>query len=54
MNAIMKQKLRMFAIRLFHILQFPNPTGLFTKPTGCHYTKYRFSPDIAPNKVHNS
>ena len=31
----------------FHILHFPNSTGLFTKPTGCHYTKYRFSPDIA-------
>ena len=30
----------------FHILHFPNPTGLFTKPTGRHYTKYRFSPDI--------
>jgi len=24
----------------------PNSTGLFTKPTGRHYTKYRFSPDI--------
>ena len=24
----------------------PNSTGLFTKPTGHHYTKYRFSPDI--------
>jgi hypothetical protein len=32
----------------FHILHFPNSTGLFTKPTGRHYTnKYRFSPDIA-------
>jgi hypothetical protein len=30
----------------FHILHFPNSTGLFTKPTGHHYTKYRFSPDI--------
>jgi hypothetical protein len=30
----------------FHILHFPHSTGLFTKPTGCHYTKYRFSPDI--------
>ena len=30
----------------FHILHFPNSTGLFTKPTGGHYTKYRFSPDI--------
>jgi len=30
----------------FHILQFPDSTGLFTKPTGRHYTKYRFSPDI--------
>jgi hypothetical protein len=32
----------------FHIPHFPNSTGLFTKPTGRHYTKYRFSPDIAP------
>ena len=31
----------------FHILHFPNSTGLFTKPTGRHYTKYRFSSDIA-------
>ena len=31
----------------FHILHFPNSTGLFTKPTCRHYTKYRFSPDIA-------
>ena len=31
----------------FHILHFPNSTRLFTKPTGHHYTKYRFSPDIA-------
>ena len=31
----------------FHILHFPNSTGLFTKPTGRHYTKRRFSPDIA-------
>jgi hypothetical protein len=30
----------------FHILHFSNSTGLFTKPSGCHYTKYRFSPDI--------
>jgi len=30
----------------FHILHFLNSTGLFTKPTGRHYTKYRFSPDI--------
>ena len=30
-----------------HILHFPNSTGLFTKPTDRHYTKYRFSPDIA-------
>jgi hypothetical protein len=33
----------------FHILHFPNSTGLFTKPTGRHYTKHRFSPDIAPS-----
>jgi hypothetical protein len=26
--------------------QFPNSTGLFTKPTSCHYTNYRFSLDI--------
>jgi hypothetical protein len=25
----------------------PNSTGLFPKPTGSHYTKYQFSPDIA-------
>ena len=30
-----------------HILHFPNSTRLFTKPTGRHYTKYGFSPDIA-------
>ena len=30
----------------FHILHFPNSTGLFTNPTGRHYTKYRFSPHI--------
>jgi hypothetical protein len=30
----------------FHILHFPNSTRVFTKPTGRHYTKYRFSPDI--------
>ena len=33
----------------FHILHFPNSTRLFTKPTGRHYTKYRFSPDIVIN-----
>jgi hypothetical protein len=27
-------------------LHFPNSTGLFTKPIGRYYTKYRFSPDI--------
>jgi hypothetical protein len=31
----------------FQILHFPNSTGIFTKPTGRHYTKYRFSQDIA-------
>jgi hypothetical protein len=31
-----------------HILHFPNSTGLFTKPTDRHYTKYRFYPDIGP------
>ena len=30
----------------FHILHFPNLIGLFTQPTGRHYTKYRFSPEI--------
>ena len=30
----------------FYILHIPNATGLFRKPTGSHYTKYRFSPDI--------
>ena len=34
----------------FHILHFPNSTRLFTKPISCHYTKYRFSPDIGLNK----
>ena len=34
----------------FHILHFLNSTGLFTKPTGRHYTKcHRFSPDIVTN-----
>jgi len=37
----------LFKKHRFHILHFPNSTGLFTKPTGRHYTKYRFSPDIA-------
>jgi hypothetical protein len=27
-----------------HILHFPNSTILFTKPTGRHYTKGRFTP----------
>jgi hypothetical protein len=27
----------------FHIPHFPNSTGLFTKPTGRHYTKGRFT-----------
>ena len=27
----------------FHILHFSNSTRLFTKPTGRHYTKHRFS-----------
>jgi hypothetical protein len=31
-----------------HILHFPNLSRLFTKPTGHHYTKYRFYPDIGP------
>ena len=35
----------------FHILHFPNLTGLFTKPTGRHYTKYPFSPDIVIDNV---
>ena len=30
----------------FHILHFSNSTKLFIKPTGRHYTKYQFSPDI--------
>jgi hypothetical protein len=30
----------------FHILHVPNSTGLFIKPTGRHYTKYWFIPDI--------
>jgi hypothetical protein len=29
----------------------PNSTGLFTRPTGRHYTKYRFSPDIVSKKA---
>ena len=36
-----------------HILHFPNSTGLFTKPTGRHDTKHRFSPDIAPHEQRN-
>jgi hypothetical protein len=40
----------LFLKHRFHILHFPNSTGLFTKPTGRHYTKHRFSPDIAPNQ----
>jgi hypothetical protein len=38
----------------FHILHFPNSTGVFTKPTGRHYTKYRFSPDIVPTPPHGN
>ena len=30
-----------------HITHLPHSTGLSTKPTGRHYTKYRFSLDIA-------
>jgi hypothetical protein len=30
----------------FHILHSPDSTGLFTKPTGLHYTKYKFSLNI--------
>ena len=37
----------LFLKHRFHILHFPNSTGLFTKPTGRHYTKYQYSPDIA-------
>ena len=33
----------------FHNLHFPNLIGLFTNPTGRHYTKYQFSPDIEVN-----
>ena len=33
-------------LHIFHILHFPNSTGLFTKPTGHRYTKYWFSLDI--------
>jgi hypothetical protein len=33
----------------FHILHFPNSTGLFTKPASRHHTKHQFSPDIAQN-----
>jgi hypothetical protein len=36
----------------FHILHFPISTGLFTKPTGRHYIKYRFSTDIVPIAKH--
>ena len=36
----------LFKKHRFHILHFPNSTGFFTKPTGRHYTKYRFSPNI--------
>ena len=36
----------LFLKHRFHILHFPNSTGLSTKPTGRHYTKYRFSPHI--------
>ena len=38
----------LFLKHRFHILHFPNSTGFFTKPTGCHHTKYQLSPDIAP------
>jgi hypothetical protein len=33
------------------VLHFPNSTGLFTKPTGRHYTKYQFSPDIVRRRT---
>jgi hypothetical protein len=36
----------LFLKHRFHILHFPNSTGLSIKPTGRHYTKYWFSPDI--------
>ena len=35
-----------FQKQRFHIFHFPNSTILFTKPTGRHFTKYRFSPNI--------
>ena len=35
-----------YKMHQFHILHFPNSTGVFTKPTSRHCTKYRFSPDI--------
>ena len=37
----------------FHILHFPNSTGLFTKPTSHNYTKYRFFPDIDVSMLSN-
>ena len=36
----------LFEKHRIHILHFPTSTGLFTKPNGCHYTKYWFSPNI--------
>jgi hypothetical protein len=42
-------RLNFFSKYRFHILRFPNSTGLFPKPTGHHYTEYRFFPDIAPS-----
>ena len=35
----------LFRKHQFHILHFPSSTRLSTKPTGRHYTKYRFSPE---------
>jgi hypothetical protein len=42
-----------FSKHRFHILHFPNSTGLFRKPTGRHYTKYWFSPDIVTTLLHS-
>ena len=35
-----------FLKQRFHILHFPNSTGLFIKTIGRHYANYWFSPDI--------
>ena len=41
----------LFLKHRFHILHFLNSTGLFTKPTGRHYTEYQFFLNIEMKEI---